>query len=67
MRIIDSQSALLGLVIGVLATGAIGASRSEPTGIGRYQVGGTESHGLVIDTITGQVWQEFLPPGSGFE
>jgi hypothetical protein len=65
MKSIDTKSALVGLVIGVLITLGIGASRSEPTRIGRYQVGGTESHGLVGDTVIGQIWQEFLPPGSG--
>jgi hypothetical protein len=65
MKAIDIKSALLGLIIGVLVTLGVGASRSELTGIRRYQIGGTHSHGLVIDTVTGQVWQEFLPPGSG--
>ena len=61
---IDLKSALLGLSLGVFATAAVGAS-SSPGALGRYQIGGTSEHGLVIDTATGRVWQAFLPTGSG--
>lgn len=61
---IDLKSALIGLLAGIIGMLAIGASSSTPT-VGRYQVGGTASQGLVIDTVTGQVWTKFTSSGSG--
>ena len=61
---IDIKSALIGLCLGVMTMLAIGASSSTPT-VGRYQIGGTASHGLVLDTVTGQVWSSFLPQQTG--
>lgn len=61
---IDVKSALLGLSLGILATVAVAAS-SSPRPVGRYQIGGTGEHGLVIDTATGRVWSAFLPTGGG--
>ena len=61
---IDIKSALIGLLAGIAAMLALGASSSSPP-VGRYQVGGTASQGFVIDTTTGQVWTRFTPSGSG--
>jgi len=60
----DIKSVLIGLLAGIGAMLAMGASSSAPT-VGRYQVGGTASQGFVIDTMTGQVWTRFTPSGSG--
>ena len=62
---INIKSALIGLCIGVVAMLAIGATSSQPSAVGRYQLGGTASHGLVIDTATGQVWSKYLPQDRG--
>jgi len=61
---IDIKSALLGLALGVLATVAIAASTSSGA-VGRYQIAGTANHGLVLDTVTGQVWSAFFLPNEG--
>ena len=61
---IDIKSALIGLLAGIATMLAMGASSPTPT-VGRYQVGGTASQALVIDTVTGQVWTKFTPSGSG--
>ena len=61
---IDIKSALIGLLAGIAAMLATGASSSSPT-VGRFQVGGTASQGFVVDTVTGQVWTRFTPSGSG--
>jgi len=61
---IDYKSALLGLGIGVAFMIGVAASSSSSL-VGRYQIGGTASHGLIIDTTTGQAWSYFLPQGSG--
>lgn len=61
---IDIKSALLGLLLGVLATVAIAAA-SGPGQVGRYQVAGTANFGLVLDTATGQVWRMFFSPSGG--
>jgi hypothetical protein len=31
----------------------------------RFQLGGVPGHAYVLDTATGQVWEEFAPAGSG--
>jgi hypothetical protein len=61
---IDIKSVLIGLLAGIAAMLAVGASSSTPV-VGRYQVGGTASQGFVVDTVTGQVWTRFTPSGSG--
>src|ERR1051326_6366708 len=58
---IDIKSALIGLLTGIIAMLALGASSSSPA-LGRYQVGGTASQGFVVDTATGQVWTMYTPP-----
>ncbi len=63
-RTIDLKSALLGLGLGVIATLAIGAV-SPASHVGRFQVGGTGNQGLVIDTMTGQVWSYYFSSGGG--
>ena len=61
---IDIKSALFGLGAGVLVTLGIAAA-SSPGTIGRYQIAGTGNHGLVIDTVTGQVWSGFFASFGG--
>ena len=62
---IDIKSVLIGVCVGVLAILAIGASSPQTSVVGRYQLGGTASHGLVIDTVTGKVWSKHLPQNRG--
>ena len=61
---IDIKSAFIGLLLGVLATVAIAAVAS-PGQVGRFQVAGTGSYGLVLDTTTGQVWTMFFSSSGG--
>ena len=42
----------------------VGAVYPQGT-IGRFQIAGTASHGLVLDTATGQVWSTYLAQGGG--
>jgi hypothetical protein len=37
---------------------------SDPQ-VGRYQLGGVPGHSYVIDTTTGQVWEDFAMPNCG--
>jgi len=53
---IDLKSALCGLVIGVLAMLAIGATESSSNPIGRYQCSAAIDLMLIVDTATGQAW-----------
>ncbi len=62
---IDLKSALFGLAAGVLLTFTLAAASPQPSGIGRYQVGGTGNHGLVVDTVTGQVWSGYFQSNGG--
>ena len=61
---IDIKSSLLGLTLGILVMVAVGASSGSGS-IGRYQIAGTANHGLVLDTVTGQVWSAFFLPNEG--
>jgi hypothetical protein len=33
--------------------------------VGRFQMGGVPGHAYVLDTATGQVWEDFAPTGQG--
>ena len=33
--------------------------------VGRFQMSGVPGHAYVIDTTTGQVWEDFAPVGQG--
>ena len=61
---LDHKSALIGLSLGVLVTLGLAAAAS-PGSVGRFQIGGTGNHGLVIDTATGQVWSGFFQSTGG--
>jgi hypothetical protein len=36
-----------------------------PPQVGRYQMAGVPGHAYVIDTATGQVWEDFASPNQG--
>jgi hypothetical protein len=61
---IHPQSALVGLLTGVLVTVAIGAGVTSDR-FGRYHVAGTDTHAVIIDTATGQAWATYFAPGTG--
>jgi hypothetical protein len=61
---IDIKSALIGLLLGILATVTIAATSSSGQ-TGRFQVAGTGSHAVIVDTSTGQAWSTFLSSGGG--
>jgi hypothetical protein len=61
---IDIKSALIGLLLGVLAAVAVAAATSAGQ-TGRYQVAGTGNHGMVLDTATGRVWTMFFSSSGG--
>jgi hypothetical protein len=53
----NSRQLIIGIIIGVLATIAVGASL--PTQVGRYQVStaaGQSSFAIILDTATGECW-----------
>jgi hypothetical protein len=62
---LDLRSALFGLIAGVLLMFTLGATQNLIGPTERFQVAGTASHGLVIDTTTGQVWSSYLPQNGG--
>jgi hypothetical protein len=43
----------------------LGASSPTTGAVGRYQIAGTATHGMVIDTATGKVWRPHLPANPG--
>ena len=58
---IDLRSALVGLIAGVVLMFTLGASIG--TGVvtsGQYQVAGTATQAVIINTQTGQAWTAFL-------
>lgn len=63
----DKKSALiLGvcLITAALVVTLVPQPQSQPQ-TGRFQMYGVPSHAYVIDTTTGQVWQDFATTGSG--
>ena len=61
---IHPKSALVGLLAGILVTVAIGAGVPLDR-FGRYQISGTSTQGLIIDTATGQAWTMHFAPNTG--
>jgi hypothetical protein len=60
------KTLLVGILTGIGLTFTLGASLRETSGpVGRFQIAGTHSHALVVDTKTGQVWRGFFPTGNG--
>lgn len=59
---LDLRSVLFGMIIAIIVTFSLGASRSSSTSTthGRFQLclPGEGSHAFVIDTTTGQVWSK---------
>lgn len=54
--VIDTKSALLGLLAGIVTMLAIGAATSS-SDTGRYQVAaGSSGFSIMVDTRTGQAW-----------
>jgi hypothetical protein len=65
----SNSSTILGvcLIIAALIVVLVPRPNPVPSGpqIGRYQIGGVPGHGYVLDTATGQVWQDFATASSG--
>lgn len=40
-------------------------SETPSTQVGRFQMSGVPGHAYVIDTATGQVWEDFASPSQG--
>jgi hypothetical protein len=57
---VNIKSALAGVVLGIVVFATVGAAleRSEP--VGRYEIVAVDNRALVLDTVTGQVWQQML-------
>lgn len=64
---INLQSVVLGLLLGISVTLLVGASGKEKQAqqLGRYQIGGTGNHGMVLDTQTGKVWSYYFQSNGG--
>ena len=56
---LDIKSAVMGGLAVAIAAILLGAAKSEPT-VGRYQVTAGASRALIVDTMTGQAWDESL-------
>ena len=59
MKKLDSKSALVGLVAGVLITFTLGADAAgDKPQIGRFAVAGAGDYAIILDTATGRAWTE---------
>jgi len=63
---IDLRTALVGLVAGVILMFTLGAAGNNGIdGNPRYQVAGTHSHAVIVNTATGQAWSAYMNPNGG--
>jgi hypothetical protein len=57
------------IIIAALIIGTFLRHQASPvpteTHVGRFQMGSVTGHAYVIDTTTGQVWEEFSMPNGG--
>ena len=56
------SSGILGVCLIIAALIVVLLPRPQ---MGRYQMRGVPGHAYVIDTATGQVWEDFATPSSG--
>jgi len=77
----SKSAAVLGISFGLTLGGAVVlasyvAARAQPLAVprmgtdnssvvGRYQIAGIPGHAYVLDTATGQVWEDYAPTNEG--
>ena len=63
----DRGHGILGLCIIIAAALFVLVPRPQPTAppVGRFQMSGVPGHAYVVDTVTGQVWEDFASSGQG--
>jgi hypothetical protein len=52
----NSKQLIIGIIVGIVATLAVGAALEKGTNIGRYQVSAGLDLAVIVDTATGQSW-----------
>ena len=63
---IDFKSLVIGILITVCITLAMGASNYPGTSsAGRFQIALRDNHAYVLDTVNGRVWERYLPSSQG--
>ncbi len=67
---IRKQWVVVTIVFVALGAGMIAQSQSRgqssaPAQVGRFQMVGVPGHTYVLDTVTGQVWEDFAVPSQG--
>jgi hypothetical protein len=65
MKKFDVKSLAIGVIAGAVLTLALGADAGRDLRTGRFQVHGTASHAVILDTATGQVWSKFMSQNGG--
>lgn len=55
---IDLKSAVIGVILAVILTLSLGATRHRSHRHGRYQLILTEDYAFIFDSTRGQVWQK---------
>ncbi len=55
----------LGVVAGVLLALTVAAMLNPTASTGRYQVSVGAAHAIIVDTVTGQAWEKYLPVNEG--
>lgn len=62
---LDARALILGVVLGACLTASLGAAGVGGPPAGRFAMATHESHAYVLDTATGEVWENFNPPSTG--
>ena len=61
----DLCKVVLGILLGMGAILALGASRTDEPKLGRYQITTSDTRAYIIDTATGRVWEKFTDRSAG--
>ena len=61
--ILDGKSVVVGLFAGAALVASLGAMQRDTPQVGRFQIAAGE-RAYVVDTATGRVWMEHIPPGT---
>jgi len=62
---LELKSLFVGVIITVLLTLALGATKESFLRVGRFHIEVDHNHVFVLDSITGQVWEKYLLPDRG--
>ena len=61
----DLKSFFIGVLLATFIILALGAVNNNQLHVGRFRIATNRNHILVVDTVTGQVWEKYVKTTEG--